>query len=61
VALRALAERVVPATVGFDQPAPEAIGLVDTRPRPLAEGPLLLTNSGFGGINAALLLERGAA
>ncbi len=59
VALRAMAAGIVPATVGLRQPAPEAKGLVDTRPRPLPDGPLLLTNSGFGGINAALVLERG--
>ncbi len=61
VALRAMAEGIVPATVGLSEPAPEAKGLVDIRPRPLADGPLLLTNSGFGGINAALVLERGHA
>jgi len=56
IALRALAEGVVPGTVGFKDPDPAAVGLVHTEPAPLRASRLLLTNSGFGGVNAALVL-----
>jgi 3-oxoacyl-[acyl-carrier-protein] synthase II len=56
IALRALAEGVVPGTVGFKNPDPAAAGLVHTEPAPLRANRLLLTNSGFGGVNAALVL-----
>lgn len=59
VTLKALAARQAPPTAGCGEPEPEAAGWLADRPQPLA-GPLALTsNSGFGGINAALILERG--
>lgn len=57
VALRSLAAGVVPPTVGCSEP--EAEGQVGERSFPLAGDVLLATNSGFGGINAALVLEKG--
>jgi len=56
IALRALSEGVVPGTVGFRDPDPAAVGLVHSEPTPLRGRRLLLTNSGFGGVNAALVL-----
>jgi 3-oxoacyl-[acyl-carrier-protein] synthase II len=55
-ALHSLAERLLPPTVGLRQPEPAAAGRVSAAAQPLAAGPLLSTNSGFGGINAALVL-----
>jgi 3-oxoacyl-[acyl-carrier-protein] synthase II len=56
--LQALAAQVIPPTVGLEHPMTEAEGLV--RPEPLSiEGDhMLTTNSGFGGINCALVLGR---
>jgi 3-oxoacyl-[acyl-carrier-protein] synthase II len=61
VSLRALAERVAPPTVGLRDPDPAAEGRV--RPEPVAfSGDFVLsTNSGFGGVNGALVLGRAAA
>ncbi len=56
VALRALAAGVVPGTVGFKDPDPAAVGMVHMAPTPLRGRNLLLTNSGFGGVNAALVI-----
>jgi 3-oxoacyl-[acyl-carrier-protein] synthase II len=56
IALRALAEGLVPGTVGFKDPDPAAVGMVHAEPAPLRRRTLLLTNSGFGGVNAALVL-----
>lgn len=55
IALRALAEGAVPGTVGFKDPDPAAVGMVHSGPTPLRGRHLLLTNSGFGGVNAALV------
>jgi 3-oxoacyl-[acyl-carrier-protein] synthase II len=56
IALRALAEETTPGTIGFRDPDPAAVGLVQSCPSPLRGRRLLLTNSGFGGVNAALVL-----
>ena len=59
ICLRALSERVVPPTIGLHQPDDCAAGWVTECPTPLAPGGFrsaLTTNSGFGGINAALVL-----
>lgn len=56
LALRSLAHGVIPPTVGCGDPETAA---VSDRPLPFAGELLLSTNSGFGGINAALLLEKG--
>jgi 3-oxoacyl-[acyl-carrier-protein] synthase II len=59
LAARALSEGVVPPTVGLLQAEPEAESLVSPRARDIAGDYLLTTNSGFGGINAAIILKSG--
>lgn len=56
VALRAIAAGTAPGTVGLRDPDPAAGGLVDSGPVPLCGRRVLLTNSGFGGVNGALVL-----
>jgi 3-oxoacyl-[acyl-carrier-protein] synthase II len=56
VSLRALRRSVLPGTVGLGEPAPEAVGWVSPQTQALSAPCLLKTSSGFGGINAALLL-----
>jgi 3-oxoacyl-[acyl-carrier-protein] synthase II len=56
--LKALAESRVPGTWGCDQPEARAEGRFSIQPQALRQPSLLTSNSGFGGINAALLLER---
>ena len=57
--LKALEARVVPPTVGCRNPEEGASDLVSSKPRDLAGDYLLTTNSGFGGINSAIVLRRG--
>lgn len=57
--LRSLAEGLIPPTVGLCHPEPAAEGLVSDQPTAISGSALLTTNSGFGGINAALVLGRG--
>ncbi len=59
LAAMALAEGAVPPTVGLLQPEPEAQSLVSNQAREICGGHLLTTNSGFGGINAAIILKSG--
>jgi 3-oxoacyl-[acyl-carrier-protein] synthase II len=58
VSLRALAEGVVPPSVGLRNPDDSAAGWVTHLPQPASSSTSLVTNSGFGGINAALVLTR---
>jgi 3-oxoacyl-[acyl-carrier-protein] synthase II len=58
---RMLAAQLVPPTVGCGEPEAAAEGQVSDRAVPFSGEWLLTTNSGFGGINAALLLGRGEA
>ena len=57
--LRMLAERTMPPTVGLVTPEPRAQGRASASAQRIAGGCLLSTNSGFGGINAALVLAAG--
>lgn len=59
--LKALNCRVIPPTVGFREPEQGAAGRVSALPLPVTGPFLLTTNSGFGGVNAALVLRGGAA
>jgi len=59
--LQALAAGKIPPTVGLISPMPEAAGMVSPDPAPIAGNYLLSTNSGFGGINAALVLGKEGA
>jgi 3-oxoacyl-[acyl-carrier-protein] synthase II len=58
VALRCLNEQVVPPTVGMLAAEPEIAECVATGKRRISGRYSLATNSGFGGINTALILEK---
>ncbi|HWE04100.1 MAG TPA: beta-ketoacyl synthase N-terminal-like domain-containing protein [Tepidisphaeraceae bacterium] len=62
VTARAMSENRVPPTVGMSVPDPDADGWVHATPVAIAGATLALsTNSGFGGVNTAILLDhRGA-
>jgi 3-oxoacyl-[acyl-carrier-protein] synthase II len=57
LALRCLAERTAPPTVGFDRGEEETAKHVTSVPEPLSGSRVLVTNSGFGGVSCALILE----
>jgi 3-oxoacyl-[acyl-carrier-protein] synthase II len=54
--LKTLSTRMVPPTVGSSNPEKGAEGQVSPRPQTVSGDYLLTTNSGFGGVNAALVL-----
>lgn len=56
--LKTLSTRTVPPTVGFSNPEKGAVGQVSPGPQAVSGDCLLTTNSGFGGVNAALVLGR---
>ncbi len=58
--LKVLSQQVAPPTVGFSCPADGAQGWVSSAPVAVQGEYLLSSNSGFGGINAALVLGKGA-
>jgi 3-oxoacyl-[acyl-carrier-protein] synthase II len=60
VGLHSLAAQIIPPTVGFSEAAPGAEGRVASRAVDIAGDLLLTTNSGFGGINAAIILGKGS-
>ena len=60
VGLQALATGTIPPTVGFSRAEPGAQGRVASYAVDIAGDHLLTTNSGFGGINAALILGKGS-
>jgi len=60
VGLKTLNEQTVPPTVGFSNPEMGAENKVSFQPQTFSGDCLLTTNSGFGGINAALILEKGS-
>jgi 3-oxoacyl-[acyl-carrier-protein] synthase II len=57
VCVNALAERKIPPTAGLETPELRAEGRGSRWPQAFDGGNILTSNSGFGGINAALLLE----
>lgn len=59
--LQALSAGILPPTVGLASPMPEAEAMVSARPIEVCGDYLLSTNSGFGGINAALVFGREGA
>jgi 3-oxoacyl-[acyl-carrier-protein] synthase II len=61
IGLLALRHRTLPPTAGFREPEDGAEGRVSAAPQPIDGDLLLTTNSGFGGVNAALVLSRGEA
>ena len=56
--LKALSSQIIPPTIGFSNPEKGAEGQVSSEPQPISGDYLLTTNSGFGGVNAALVLGR---
>ncbi len=57
--MKALSAQVAPPTVGFLHPEDGAEGLVSPDPADISGDYLLSTNSGFGGINAAIIVKTG--
>jgi 3-oxoacyl-[acyl-carrier-protein] synthase II len=49
---------MIPPTVGFSNPEKGAEGQISPEPQAVSGDYLLTTNSGFGGVNAALVLGR---
>jgi 3-oxoacyl-[acyl-carrier-protein] synthase II len=60
VGIHTLRENIVPPTTGLRNPEKEAEGRVRAEPMPFYGDRLLTTNSGFGGINAAIILSKGS-
>jgi 3-oxoacyl-[acyl-carrier-protein] synthase II len=58
--VKVLSSQTAPPTVGFLEPETGAEGRVQGDPVGISGDYLLSTNSGFGGINAAIILGRGA-
>lgn len=56
--LKCLQERTLPPTVGLLEAEEAAAGYVSRSAQPIEGEYLLSTNSGFGGVNAALILRR---
>lgn len=56
--LKCLENRMLPPTVGLMEPEEAAEGFVSSSGQPIEGSYLLSTNSGFGGVNAALILRR---
>jgi 3-oxoacyl-[acyl-carrier-protein] synthase II len=54
----ALKAGCIPPTVGVENPEERACGRVAPATQPLPDGALLTTNSGFGGVNASLLITK---
>jgi len=61
VGLRSLNDRTLPPTAGFLTSAEGCRARVSARPQAIDGAYLMSTNSGFGGINAAVILKGGAA
>jgi 3-oxoacyl-(acyl-carrier-protein) synthase len=57
VGLYSLLHQCITPTVGLTQPEPRAAGRVSDRVQAIHGDCLLTTNSGFGGINASLILQ----
>jgi 3-oxoacyl-[acyl-carrier-protein] synthase II len=57
VASRAIAEQEIPPTTGSQKPEQEIAGCITTGTQKIDGRYILSTNSGFGGINTALVLE----
>ncbi len=59
VSVKAFQEQKIPSTVGCTDPEPSGKGRIFSIPAPLPKGCILSTNSGFGGVNAAVIIESG--
>jgi 3-oxoacyl-[acyl-carrier-protein] synthase II len=60
VGIQTLLEKTAPPTIGFSNPEKGAEGRVMSEPVDISGNCLLATNSGFGGINAAIILGEGS-
>ena len=60
VGVLTLQENIAPPTTGFVNPEKGAEGRVKAESTPIAGDYLLTTNSGFGGINAAIIIGKGS-
>ena len=58
MALWVLKEKIIPPTVGLIDVDPEAKDWASLEKRRLEKDVVLLNNSGFGGVNAALVLKQ---
>ena len=58
ICARAISEKIIPPTCGLITPEERAAGMISNKTQEFPGGNILTTNSGFGGINAALLIER---
>jgi len=58
LATKALEKQTIPPTVGFENPEEGAEELISPKPVSFKGNYMLTSNSGFGGINAAIILER---
>ena len=52
-----LKQRTLPGTKGLTDPEKDAAPIFSSHNRPFNKAPILTTNSGFGGINAALIFQ----
>ncbi len=59
VGLRSLERQCLPPTIGLRTPEPAGLGRIAPQAQQISGDYLLTTNSGFGGINACLVLQRG--
>jgi len=59
--IKTLSTQIVPPTLGFSDPEDGAKGLFSSKPVKISGDYLLTTNSGFGGINAAIIMAREGA
>jgi len=57
IALQVLEKRIIPPVVGLIDVDPEAKDWASLKKRDLKGDIILLNNSGFGGVNAALVLK----
>ena len=59
LSLEFLKRGMIPATIGMSEASPEAVGWTSTEAQAiLKDGVILTTNSGFGGVNVALIVSR---
>lgn len=57
ICVKALHSKCVPPTAGLEVPEADAVGRVSDRAQSFGGQNILTTNSGFGGVNAAVLLS----
>lgn len=58
ISARALDEGVVPPTIGLQCPEPKAMGRISSKKKNFNNNYILTGNSGFGGVNTALILKK---